>query len=106
MTSAEAVDIVSRIRYRTTWSLAAGEAAHDWVNVFVHLNEPDARDKTGRTPVMIYASIGIPVADADEQGLLRQVFEFICNIERHEAAEWFRYNETRPFDPHARDHLS
>lgn len=60
---------------------------------------PDSRSgvsETGESGTLI-----LDVAGAtDVETIVRQIFRLVLNTEEHEAREFFRYGEQRPFDPH------
>lgn len=110
MTLARALSILRQIRYREGWQISTAVTSYVGLrrsaprpnSVFVQINARTQDAYHSDLTVEICGSASIPVDDADEGMLLRRVFDLLMRMEQHEVGEFFRYGDTRPFNPHVR----
>jgi hypothetical protein len=94
--------LVSRLRYRPGWrftldDLDRGQGSEGLtftaIGVFPDTYNP-------QTTIRVQHLFPVPPAAYDERSWRRWLFERLCEIERHEAAEFFVIDGERPYAPH------
>lgn len=115
MTGAEIVDAVARIRYKPGWTLRVDPDSilpnppnplfcdmpsdPGWQPRRLEIGVQTRDPQTGEPMRIVHLRLMRHVRDLDD--LLIEVFVHLCAVERHEAGEFFAYEQRRPFDPHA-----
>lgn len=94
--------LIERVTYKADWRFTLvddfdrGQGSVGMtliINITVpHSYQPD-------TPFTVNHYMIVPAASYDERSWQRWLFEQICLVERHEAAEFFKIAGSRPFAP-------
>jgi len=97
--------MVNAIKYKPGWNLTAVtmlDHGGDLVRVSLSARVLDARLSNQTITVFLH---DVFTRDSIELStpldMLYRIRHFIEGMETHETREWFTYNGTRPFDPHA-----
>jgi hypothetical protein len=90
-------DVVGSIGYRPGWRFKRGGPGGRYLCVFVTSADTTRPDRERCTQHMFE----IPAVEGRE--LARWVFARLMDIERHEAAEWFRWDGRHVFWPFHQD---
>lgn len=92
------VDIAVRLNYKPGWSFRMGGPGGRYLCVTV--TSLDSSNPTNYRNTQHMRELPAGLAG---RPLIRWVFDFILDIERHEAAEFFSVEGVRPFFPHHQD---
>lgn len=85
---------VAELGYRPGWRFKLGGPGGRWLCMFATTTDTVKPNQMRTTQFMF------EVPDvADEREFARWAFARLLDAERHEAAEWFRLGERRPFWP-------
>lgn len=94
--------LVSRLEYRSGWRFSLEDVDRGQGSLgltFCAVGQyPDSYNPETTIRVMHY--FPVPPAAYNEQSWRRWLFERILEIERHEAAEFFKIDGSRPYAPH------
>lgn len=93
--------LVGRLSYKEGWKfslerLDRGQGSTG-LTLIVHLTVPDSYDPTKIFRVVHYMIV--PPAAFDERSWCRWLFDQILLVEQHEACEFFKIDEHRPYAP-------
>jgi hypothetical protein len=89
----------SRLGYKPGWTFKMGGPGGQHLCVFARTL--DSSDPTQERVTQHMRKV--PTVDLTPREMIRWVFDFILDIERHEAGEWFSVEGHRPFMPHHQD---
>jgi hypothetical protein len=89
--------MASRVSYKPGWKFRMGGSGGRYLCVTV--TSPDSSDPTSQRNTQHMRE----VPDLDGRDLVRWVFDFLLDVERHEAAEFFAVEGHKPFMPHHQD---
>lgn len=95
--------LLTRVRYKPGWVFHAQPPATVWDRgqLQVSFAAPDARGRTDlASQVVVHAEVPYPSPTAPDAALVTWLWMTLCQMEEHEAGEWFQIDGTRPFDPH------
>jgi hypothetical protein len=94
--------LIDRISYKKGWrfhlidDLDRGQGS-EGMTLVINLHTVNSYDPAQQFFVNHYMIV--PAASYDERSWKRWLFEQICLVERHEAAEFFMIDESRPYAP-------
>lgn len=91
-------ELVTRIGYKPGWTFKAGGPGGRSLCVFAR-----TVDSSNPTTERVTQHMREPPEGFDGRDLIRWVFTFLLDIERHEAGEFFAVEGHRPFMPHHQD---
>lgn len=95
-------DLVSRASYRPGWQLALEDIdrgqGSKGLTLAVYGRFPDTYNPERTLHVVHY--FPVPPAAFNETSWRRWIFERLLEVERHEAAEFFQIDGSRPYAPH------
>lgn len=91
--------VIERVRYKPGWRLSIHAQALSHHSLRIELDTIDSA--TGKAFVLAHLFPIPPGADYGwaEDAIEDWIFERIIDVERHEAGEFFRVDELRPFMP-------
>lgn len=89
--------LIETIAYKPGWSFKIGGPGHRFVCVFARTVDSTAPSRERITQHMF------ELPDATGPDLVRWLFDRLLDIERHEAAEFFRLDGDAPFWPYHQD---
>jgi len=94
--------LVSRLKYRSGWKFGLRDVDRgqgSWGLTFEVIGQyPDTYHPQNTIRVSHY--FPVPPAAYDERSWRRWLFERLLEVERHEAAEFFKIDGERPYAPH------
>lgn len=94
--------LVERLSYKQGWrftlidDLDRGQGS-EGMTLIININVPDSYDPSRMFFVNHYMIV--PAASYDERSWQRWLFEQVILVERHEAAEFFMVDDSRPYAP-------
>jgi hypothetical protein len=96
--------LVERIEYRPGWGLALadvdrGQGSNGLTLLVTTVGYDTYNPERGET-YRVRHFFPVPPAAYNEQSWRRWIFERLLEVERHEAAEFFQIDGSRPFAPH------
>lgn len=103
----ELADLVAQIAYRPGWRFTLTDLERDpattrgapagGLTLIIFADVHDSYHPEQRRPVNHY--FVVPAATYDRRSWLRWLLDRCLDVERHEACEWFRLGDERPFAP-------
>lgn len=90
----QAQNIISRIKYPGTIYTVVDDS-----KICIYMNTIDSQEGYKATVRCEYSDY---TQQYGEKAFVKFVWECTQHLILHEAAEWFKYNDTRPFYPHER----
>lgn len=91
-------NLAGRLGYKPGWSFKVAGPGGRWLCVFAATTDSLHPDRHRVTQHMWEIPDGL-----DERGMARWVFDRLLDAERHEAAEFFRWDGHMPFWPNHQD---
>lgn len=97
-------DLVERIEYRPGWGLALsnvdrGQGSKGLTLLVTTVGYDTYNPEKGET-YRVRHFFPVPPAAYNEQSWRRWIFDRLLEVERHEAAEFFAVDGSRPYAPH------
>lgn len=94
-------DLVASVVYKAGWSFELGNVDRgqgcSGLTLTIHIVTPDSYHPERSRSVLHY--MPVPPAAFDRRSWRRWLFEQILLVERHEACEFFRLGDERPYAP-------
>lgn len=92
------LDVLAALNYKPGWTFRWQAHAGPYLTLVIEVRTWDS-DNPADPTLISHNFTAPPLHNLNEDEQLRWIFERILDVERHEAREFFRYHQQRPFPP-------